>query len=363
MSPGLVAGALGGVAVLILVAHRVALVALARRARGGGRALGRAALRHLARPTMWALLSAGLETTLVSLPLPRSWAGAASHALGGLLIASLAWLVAGLAHAVQDVMLARHTLDAEDNLRARQLETQLDLVRRVLVVVIVLVAMAVFLLSFPGARAIGTGLLASAGLVGLVAGIAAQPLFSNMVAGIQIALTQPVRTDDVVVIAGEWGRIEEIHLTYAVVKVWDLRRLVVPISFFTTQSFENWTRSTANILGTVYLEVDYSAPVAELRRRLQDVCRASSNWDGQVANLQVTNLGLTMQLRAVVSSSNSSRSWDLQCEVREQLIAFLQAHHPYALPRLRTELAHGRDDRPAREVGEPGATAPARQKR
>lgn len=288
---------------------------------------------------MWALLLGALEVAVVSLPFPPPWDNAIGHLVGAALVVALAWLAVKVTYVVDDVVLARHSIEVEDNLRARQLKTQLDLVRRVLVVLIVLVAISAILLSIPQVRAVGAGLLASAGLLGIIAGIAAQPLFSNMVAGIQIALTQPVRTDDVVVIAGDWGRIEEIHLTYAVVKVWDLRRLIVPISFFTTQSFENWTRSAADIIGTVYIEVDYSAPVARVRQRMMEICAQSPNWDGKVASLQVTNLGLTMQLRAVVSSANSSRSWDLQCEIREQLIDYLQHEHPQCLPRLRTEVA------------------------
>jgi small-conductance mechanosensitive channel len=184
----------------------------------------------------------------------------------------------------------------------------------------------------------GAGLLASAGVAGLVAGVAARPTATNVVAGLQIALSQPIRVDDVVVVEDEWGRVEEIALTYVVIRVWDLRRLVLPISYFITNPFENWTRATADILGWVYLQVDYSAPVDDIRRHLYEVLCSSPNWDGNVWNLQVTDAGpSTIQLRALMSARDSSTSWDLQCEVREKLVAYLQERHPGALPRLRTE--------------------------
>ncbi len=262
------------------------------------------------------------------------------HVAGALLVVAVAWLVVRTTYVIDDLLLARYRLDAADNLRARRVHTQVQVLRRVTVAVVSVLAVAVVLLGIPGVRNAGIGLLASAGLVGVVGGIAARPTASNLVAGIQIAISQPIRVDDVVVVDGHWGRVEEIALTYVVVRVWDLRRLVVPVSYFVSQPFENWTRSTADILGSVHREVDYSAPVDEIRTAFREIVASSPNWDGQVAILQVTGLGTeTMQLRALMSSPDSSRSWNLQCEVRERLVAYLQERCPWALPRLRTERA------------------------
>lgn len=335
----LTAEVLGGVAAGSVIAYGAAIAVLRARVRRKGGVLAVALVHHVRRPARWAVLLGALEVAIVSLPLSSTAGDVLVHTVGTILVAVLAWLAIQVTYVVDDLILAKHPLDTSDNLRARQLKTQVELFRRVSIVLICVMALAFILLSFPKVRAVGAGLLASAGLVGLVAGIAAQPLAANLVAGIQIAITQPIRIDDVVVIAGDWGRIEEIHLTYAVVQVSDLRRLIVPISFFTSQSFENWTRSTAAKLGWLYIEVDYSAPVDIIREKFNEICAASANWDGKVAVLQVSNAGLTMQLRALMSSADSGRSWDLQCEVREKLIAFLQKEYPWALPRLRTELA------------------------
>jgi small-conductance mechanosensitive channel len=261
------------------------------------------------------------------------------HALGVALILAVAWLVVRLTYVLEDLVLGRYRLEDPDNLHARQVHTQIVVLRRVTVVVVAVVSLAIALLSFPSVRAAGAGLLASAGIAGVVAGVAAKPVATNVFAGIQIALSQPIRVDDVVVVEGHWGRVEEIALTYVVVRVWDLRRLVLPISYFIENPFENWTRSTANILGWVHLEVDYRVPVDAIRKRLQEVVAASPRWDGNVVNLQVTNLGnYTVQLRALMSAPDSSASWDLQCEVREALLVFMQEQYPWAMPRLRAEL-------------------------
>ncbi len=285
-----------------------------------------------------------LDASAASAGLPGTAETVVVHVAGALLVAAVAWLVVRTTYVFDDLLLARYPLDAPDNLRARRVHTQVQVLRRVTVAVVSFLAVGVVLLGIPNVRAAGIGLLASAGLVGVVGGIAARPTASNLVAGIQIAISQPIRVDDVVVVDGHWGRVEEIALTYVVVRVWDLRRLVVPVSYFVSQPFENWTRSTADILGWVHLEVDYAAPVDEIRTAFQDILSASPDWDGKVATLQVTGLGTeTMQLRALMSSPDSSRSWNLQCEVRERLVAHLQERLPWALPRLRTEPAAVRD--------------------
>jgi small-conductance mechanosensitive channel len=201
------------------------------------------------------------------------------------------------------------------------------------------------LMTFDQVRQLGTTILASAGIIGIVVGMAAQRTIGSFIAGLQIALTQPIRVDDVVIVENEWGRIEEITLTYVVVKIWDLRRLVVPITYFIEKPFQNWTRVTADILGTVYLYVDYTVPVESVREELQRILKASELWDGKVCVLQVTNTSeRAVELRALMSAEDASTAWSLRCEVREKLITFVKENYPQALPKLRTEFHPLKDD-------------------
>ena len=194
-------------------------------------------------------------------------------------------------------------------------------------------------MKFPSIQHLGVSLLASAGLAGLVVGIAARPTLSNLMAGIQLALTQPIRIDDVVIVEGEWGRIEEIGTTYVVVEIWDLRRLIVPLSYFIEHPFQNWTRTTSDLLGTVFVHADYRVSVDEVRGELHRILQASGMWDGKVWNLQVTDAtNRSLELRAMMSAPNASTAWDLRCHVRERLIAYLQQNHADSLPRERTEV-------------------------
>jgi len=256
-----------------------------------------------------------------------------------LYIISFAWLLLGLVRYFQDFLLRRYQLDAEDNLQARRMYTQISIIRKLITVVVILLALASVLMQFETLRYIGTGILASAGLAGIIIGFAAQKTIGNLLAGFQIAITQPIRIDDVVVVEGEWGRIEEITLTYVVVKIWDLRRLVLPISYFIEKPFQNWTRESAEILGTVYMHLDYTAPVGALRNRLHAILKESQNWDGKVCRLQVTDTTeKTMQLRALMSAANAGAAWELRCEVREKLVAFMQTEHPHCLPTFRASV-------------------------
>jgi small-conductance mechanosensitive channel len=194
-------------------------------------------------------------------------------------------------------------------------------------------------MSFPSIRQIGASLLASAGLAGLVIGLAARPVIANLLAGIQLALSGPMRLDDVVIIEGEWGRIEEITTTYIVVRIWDLRRLVVPLSYFIEKPFQNWTRSSSDLLGTVFLYTDYTVPVDEVRKELLRILDGAELWDRKVANLQVTDAKeRTLELRALMSASDSGKAWDLRCQVREALVGFLQRNYPQSLPKVRAEV-------------------------
>jgi small-conductance mechanosensitive channel len=195
------------------------------------------------------------------------------------------------------------------------------------------------LMVFQSVRQLGTAMIASAGVAGIVIGFAAQKSLGTLLAGFQIAMTQPIRIDDVVIVEAEWGKIEEITLTYVVVRIWDLRRLVVPITYFIEKPFQNWTRTSADILGTVFLQVDYGVPVDAVRQELTRILEASPNWDRKVNVLQVTDTKeRTLELRALASSSDASKSWDLRCEMREKLVAFIQQKFPDSLPRLRTTI-------------------------
>jgi small-conductance mechanosensitive channel len=272
---------------------------------------------------------------------------AIEHGIVIVLVIACSWMAIRGTYVLQDLVLGRYRVDGADNLRARRIQTQLHVLRRLTVVVVVVVAISVILLSFARVRAAGEGLLASAGLIGVVVGIAAQGSVTNLIAGIQIAISQPIRVDDVVVVQGHWGRVEEINLNYVVVRIWDLRRLILPVAVLVSEPFENWTRNTADILEWVHLELDYRAPIPVLREHLHEVLLASPNWDGVVWSLQVTTAGpSTIQVRALMSARDSSSGWDLQCAVREELIDFLQRNYPDSLPRIRFER------------GDPGGSAP-----
>jgi small-conductance mechanosensitive channel len=300
-------------------------------------------LHRLRASSRLATVSVALDIAVAVVGVHGMLGTALAHGLGIVVVGSVAWALIGLTYVFDDVAKQRYDITAADNLRARRVHTQIQVFRRVAIAGVSFLALGVVLLSFSPIRAIGASLLASAGVAGIVIGLAARPAIGNLIAGIQIAVTQPIKVDDVVVVEGHWGRIEEISLNYVTVRVWDLRRLILPISYFTLQPFENWTRQRADIVGWVHLEVDYSAPVQAIRERFHEILLESSNWDGKAWSLQVTGVGTeTMQLRAMMSARDSSASWDLQCEVRERLVDFLRTEHPSALPRLRTEPGTGR---------------------
>ena len=284
------------------------------------------------------------------------------HATLILIIAAGTWLAVNAVVGIRDVILLRFPSDVEDNLLARRVQTQATVLMRTLAGLLVLLGGSAALMTFPDVRQIGASLLASAGLAGLVVGFAARPVLGNIIAGLQIAMTQPIRIDDVVIVEGEWGRVEEITGAFVVVRIWDQRRLVVPLQWFIEHPFQNWTRTTAQIIGTVFLWADYRLPLEPVRNELERICRAAPEWDGRVCVLQVTDANeRAMQLRALVSSGDSGRNWDLRCRVREGLVAFLQREWPQALPRVRAEwnepVAGHREQQAAR--GETGPTTSA----
>lgn len=285
-------------------------------------------------------LTSGLEG------LPEVTRGPVQHGLLLLGIGAVTWLAIGAIGAVADFVRKRHDLHVADNLGARRIHTQVDVLERTTEVLIALFGMGAALITFPGVRELGAGLLASAGFVGLAVGLAARPLLENLIAGIQLAITQPIRVDDVVIVHGEWGRIEEITTSYVVVCIWDERRLIVPFASFISQPFENWTRTSADILGTVFLWTDYTVPVAEAREALEAIVRDAPQWDGRVCNVQVVDTTeQAVKLRALVSAADSGRAWELRVHVRERWLDWLQRTHPESLPRGRIALEPAAESR------------------
>jgi hypothetical protein len=282
----------------------------------------------------------GAILALPILELPERFAGFASRATSILFIGAVAAILFQATRAGEQALLRRYDLAATDNLRARTVYTQVRVIGKVIDVAIAFLTVACVLMLFAEVRQVGASLLASAGIVSVIAGIAAQKTLGNLFAGFQIALAQPMRQDDVVVVEGEWGRIEEITLTYVVIHIWDDRRLIVPLSYFIEKPFANWTRSSAQILGQVIVWVDYSFPVEEGRGVLKDIIESSARWDRRFWNLQVTDASeRTLQLRVLATSTDSATNFDLRCEIREKFISCIQTRWPHALPQLRAQLA------------------------
>ena len=298
--------------------------------------------KYLAKPARAVFLTIGLLIVLPLVPkLPPNIRDQIAQTAGILLVLFLGWLAVGGVYVFQAVMEHRFDITLADNLRARRVHTQIQFFRRMLIALVVVLDAGALLWSIhdPELWKYGTGLLASAGLASLVLATAAKSTASNLLAGMQIAFTEPIRIDDVVVIAGEWGRIAEITSTYVVLNIWDQRTLIVPLSYFIEQPFTNWTRSGADIMGTAFLYVDYSVPVEPLRAELQRVAKESPLWDGRVCGLQVTNLtAQTMELRCLVSSADSGKNFDLRCLVREKMIEFVRENYPHSLPTMRVEM-------------------------
>ncbi|MGE5648814.1 MAG: mechanosensitive ion channel family protein [Bacillota bacterium] len=274
---------------------------------------------------------------------------AALHLNALCLISALTWLGVRCVRAIAYAIIERYPADTPDNLQARRVQTQTKVLARSAMVLIVLIGAGAALMTLPLLRQIGTSLLASAGVAGLVVGFAAKPVLGNLLAGMQIALTQPIRLDDVVIVQNEWGQVEEITGTYVVVRLWDRRSMVVPLQWFIENPFQNWTKTAADLLGSVLIWVDYRMPLEPLRRQAERACRDAPEWDGRLCLTQVVEAGEhAMQLRVLVSAGDATRLWDLRCRVREGLIDFVQREFPEHLPRLRAEVAeHHEGQRPA----------------
>lgn len=305
-------------------------------------------------PTRLGLLLVALAIALPTAPLTPETTGILARFLGVATICLLGWLAITALHIAADLYLLRFRIDVADNLLARKHLTQVRVLVRTLDTIIVLVTAGFALMTFEPVRQYGVSLFASAGVAGVVFGLAAQPVLSNLIAGVQLAVTQPIRIEDAVTVQNEYGWIEEITATYVVIRLWDLRRLIVPLNYFIQQPFYNWTRHTAATMGSVLLYLDYAAPVDVIRRTASDLVAGTKQDNAKVTSVQVTNTSPeAIEVRIVVNSDSASTTADVCADLREKLIAFLQSEHPESLPRRRNEII----DRSARKAAEP-PTAP-----
>lgn len=328
-----------GAIIVARIVHWIIFYSLKRIARNPKRVVWASLLEHGKKPAKWILPFLAILVVLPTLPIAYSVKRPAEHVVGLALIASVAWIFILFTEVLADIIASRYRMDVSDNLEARRIRTQTLVLRRIAEVVIVVLTIGIMLLTIPNVRAIGGSVLASAGVVGIVIGMAMKPTLSNLIAGIEIALTQPIRIEDAVIVENDWGWIEEINITYVVVRTWDWRRIVLPISYFIEHPFQNWTKKTANLIGAVYLYVDYTVPVDELRKELDRLVHATDKWDGTVVGLQVTDAKEhTIELRALADAKNAGTTFDLRCYIREGLIKFLQEHYPQTLPKTRAEV-------------------------
>lgn len=333
------------------IVHRVGAAVL-RRASAGAPVVHSVVLA-CARPAALALPLFALQAVWQAVPDELRFIASVRHFNGLLLIAAMTWAAMAAISGLANGVIARHPFEVEDNLRARRIHTQARVLSRTAMFVVFMAGLSMVLMTFPGARQLGASLLASAGVVGLVAGIAARPVFANLIAGLQLALAQPIRLDDVLIVKGEWGRVEEITGTYVVLRIWDERRLIIPLQWFIENPFENWTRHSAELLGTAFLYVDYATPIEPLRQELKRIVEAAPEWDGRVCTLVVTDISdRAVQVRCLISARSSGQAFELRCRVREGMLEFLQRAYPHCLPQARLH-------REAEGEGTPFKAAPA----
>lgn len=323
--------------VLAVIAHRALIAVLRRLARKRPFTTNLTILTFNASRSCMILLA--IRLVLAGAPEETPFLTQISYVTTVGLIACLTWFAMSCIEAVATTVIQLNPSDVQDNLKARRVLTQTRVLARSAHFIAGLLGLAFVLLTLPGARQFGASLLASAGVAGLVAGIAARPVLGNFIAGLQIAFSQPIRIDDVLIVQGEWGRVEEITGTFVVVKIWDERRLIVPLQWFVENPFENWTHSSSTILGTVFLWLDFSVPIAPLRQEFERICTSSELWDKRVCGLQVTDTNeRAVQLRFLVSAQDSGRAFDLRCLIREGMITFIAENYAHALPRLRSSI-------------------------
>ncbi|NYH93486.1 mechanosensitive ion channel family protein [Actinopolymorpha rutila] len=302
--------------------------------------------RRCHRPWTVTLLSVAMLAAEPSAGLHGELANGVRHLMVVTTIAAVSWLATAVLFLAEDAALRHIKVDVTDNRRARKVQTQLTALRRLTAVVVTMVAASAIFMTFDALRTYGASILASAGVAGVIAGLAAQTTLANVFAGLQLVFTDELRIDDVVVVEEEWGRVEELTLTYVVVNLWDERRLVLPATYFTTTPFQNWTRSESRVIGAVVLYLDHSTPIAELRAEAQRIIEKNPLWDRRDWTLQVVDTTEhSIVVRVLASAADSASAWDLRCDVREHLLGWLRDNHPNSLPRLRTERAvSGRSD-------------------
>lgn len=294
------------------------------------------------RPAQWLIILLFVHLSLADAAIAPAVLAGLRQVLSIAIILLVTWFVVRLIGALVAVVAYRNPLTEEDNLQARSIQTKVKVLARIAILIVGVLGVGSVLMTFPNVRQIGASLLASAGVAGIAVGFAARSVLANLIAGVQIALTQPIRIDDVLIVENEWGRVEEITETYVVVKIWDERRLVVPLEYFIQKPFQNWTRNSAQLLGSVFLWVDYRMPVEPLRQKLRELVAADPDWDQRVVVLQLTEVSENaMQLRALVSAEDASKAWDLRCRIREQMIAYLQENYPEMLPLTRAVVRAG----------------------
>ncbi|MGP3951089.1 mechanosensitive ion channel family protein [Streptomyces sp. 7N604] len=294
-------------------------------------------LRRCRLPLQFVLCAALLRGAYGEAHIARDHTKAIGQVLTLVLIGSAAWLIVRISAAVVESAYSRYATATRDAARVRRVRTQVTLIQRVVTAVVGVVAVAAMLLTFPAMRTFGASMLASAGILGIVAGIAAQSTLGNLFAGLQIAFGDMVRIGDVVVVDGEWGTVEEITLTFLTVRTWDERRITMPVSYFTSKPFENWSRGGPQMTGTVFFQVDHAAPVNAMREKLHEIVQDCPSWDGRDWGLAVTDTTpTTIEVRALVTARDADEVWTLRCEVRERMVAWLHDEHPYALPRVIT---------------------------
>ena len=342
---------LGAAVILGLIIHYISFMVFEHLAKRTQTILDDSLVKHSRSPLRLIIILIIISFVLPLLnPSPKTL-DLLRHIISLCFIGSMAWLIIKMTFILDDFVLGQYRVDVTDNLKARKIHTQLQVFKRIVIILIGIIALAAMLMTFEKVRQLGTSILASAGVIGVIVGFAAQRTIATFLAGIQIAVTQPIRLDDVVIVENEWGRIEEITLTYVVVRIWDLRRLVLPITYFIEKPFQNWTRVTADILGTVFIYADYTVPIQTVREELHRILQDSKLWDEKVWGLQVTNTTEhTVELRALMSSSDASSSWNLRCEVREKLVEFIQKNYPDGLPKVRAEIRDFSKDQSKRTI-------------
>jgi small-conductance mechanosensitive channel len=335
-----------GATIAALAVHRFVFFLLERKLRNADHFAWLLILRKTKGPAAFAAVMVALSLSLQLGPISGSVADVLTQLMQVAFIALFTWVAIATTDIFGSIYLRRSRLDVEDNLLARKHVTQIRILKRAAVTIIASIGIASALMTFDQVRQLGVSLFASAGVAGLAIGLAARPLLTSLIAGVQIAMTQPIRIQDAVVIEGEFGTVEEITSTYVVVQLWDWRRMILPLNYFIERPFQNWTREKSSIIGAVIIYVDYSADVSAIRRKLEEIVKTTTLWDGRVVNLQVTDVTeMSIQLRALASARTPAAAWDLRCLVREALIAFVSRELTSSLPRSRRQIIdHVRSD-------------------